>query len=197
MANVYISDTHLGHANIIKYCERPFKDVWEMDRVIVSRLCEAEAEGHAIFHLGDVAMNLTRAVRFVGWLSHPERHTLIVGNHDAYPKDNAYDRAFGRIVGTKKSWRENVLLVEDELDGAPVKVLLSHDPQRDLRGADINLYGHHHNNIQRKPEHFPYEEWSWLLESTRHINVSSELLDYRPRTLKELMEMRASGAWLT
>ena len=30
----YISDLHLGHANIIKLCKRPFSDVDEMNAVL-------------------------------------------------------------------------------------------------------------------------------------------------------------------
>lgn len=196
MVNAYISDTHLGHANIIRYCERPFKHVHDMDLVIMSHLREVEAEGCAIFHLGDVAMNFSRICRTHGWLQDPERHTLIAGNHDNIPKDKAYTRGFGKIVGHKKSWKENTLLIEDELDGTRVKLLLSHDPQKDLQGADFNLYGHHHNNFQIKPERFPLNKWAWLLNSERHINVSAELLDYRPRTLSELMSMRQAGVRL-
>lgn len=31
MAVFFTSDTHFGHANIIKYCGRPYRDVTQMD----------------------------------------------------------------------------------------------------------------------------------------------------------------------
>ena len=31
------ADTHFGHQNIIRYCQRPFDRVEEMDRVLVQR----------------------------------------------------------------------------------------------------------------------------------------------------------------
>ena len=33
--NLYISDLHLGHANVIKFDGRPFADVDEMDRMLI------------------------------------------------------------------------------------------------------------------------------------------------------------------
>ena len=32
----FTSDQHFGHANIIKYCDRPFKTAAEMDKVLVN-----------------------------------------------------------------------------------------------------------------------------------------------------------------
>lgn len=196
MKNAYIADTHVGHGNIIKYCQRPFASVVEMDRTIVRNLREAERKGLCIFHLGDVAMDLRRAIRLSGeWFTHPDRHIIIVGNHDRYPnQEDAYRRTFGQIVGAKKTWQDNHLIVEDVAHGRTYRLLLSHNPQRDLQGCDLNLHGHHHNNLLLKPEQFPEEEWGWLLHSDKHINVSAELLNYRPWTLEELLDARGVNA---
>jgi calcineurin-like phosphoesterase family protein len=45
MPNVWFTaDLHFGHANIIRYCGRPFADVASMDTEIIDRLNAAAAE---------------------------------------------------------------------------------------------------------------------------------------------------------
>lgn len=187
----YISDTHFGHKNIIKYCDRPFTSVEEMDIFMLTKLREAEADGAAIWHLGDVAMDLERTIQTYGWLDYPKWHSVVLGNHDKEKQLHLYQRSFLWVAGRPTTWRTNTIVSEDWAFGRPYRVLLSHDPQLDLQGCDLNLYGHHHNNMLRCPERFPREEWAWLLDSKQHINVSCELLDYTPMSLEQLLQINA------
>jgi calcineurin-like phosphoesterase family protein len=50
-----ISDTHFSHASIIKYQNRPFKSVQEMDYEIVRRWNEAVSPTDIVYFLGDLA----------------------------------------------------------------------------------------------------------------------------------------------
>lgn len=51
----FTGDTHFGHTNIIKYCNRPFKDAKEMDNELVTRWNRVvPAKGATVIHLGDV-----------------------------------------------------------------------------------------------------------------------------------------------
>jgi calcineurin-like phosphoesterase family protein len=49
----FTSDTHFGHENIIKYCDRPFKDADHMDCALVENWNRAIGENDTVYHLGD------------------------------------------------------------------------------------------------------------------------------------------------
>ena len=49
----FTSDWHLGHANIIKYCERPFKSVSDMDRILIQNYNEIVDQDDTVYFLGD------------------------------------------------------------------------------------------------------------------------------------------------
>ena len=82
MSTFLIADTHFGHANIIRYCNRPFADVEEMDRTLRDCWNTAVGPGDDVIVLGDFACRLApdRLRRLFDSLS--GRKHLIVGNHD-------------------------------------------------------------------------------------------------------------------
>ena len=75
------SDTHYGHEHILKFCNRPFKDAEEMDRVMIEKWNAKVHDGDLVFHLGDFAWGGTRK-----WNEIREQLNgniiLIKGNHD-------------------------------------------------------------------------------------------------------------------
>lgn len=53
MSVFFTSDPHFGHINIIKYCNRPFSSVEEMDRTIIDRWNEVIKPDDLLYCLGD------------------------------------------------------------------------------------------------------------------------------------------------
>ena len=52
----FTSDTHFGHENIIKYCNRPFTSTEEMDKALISNWNKVVKPEDTVFHLGDFAV---------------------------------------------------------------------------------------------------------------------------------------------
>ena len=52
----FTSDTHFSHCNIIKYCNRPFKDVDEMNKILIQNWNNVVRPDDIVWHLGDFAL---------------------------------------------------------------------------------------------------------------------------------------------
>lgn len=75
------SDLHIGHVNIIEYCNRPYKDVSEMNADLVERWNSVVAPDDEVFIIGDLAMGkLDDSLVYVGLLNGTKH--LVPGNHD-------------------------------------------------------------------------------------------------------------------
>lgn len=51
----FTSDTHFGHANIIRFCKRPFENVEEMNEALIENWNKVVSDDDTVFHLGDFA----------------------------------------------------------------------------------------------------------------------------------------------
>ena len=86
----FTSDLHLGHENIIKYCNRPFSSIEEMDEELITRWNDVVSQNDTIYHLGDFALGSHQvAVRYLEQLN--GRIILQQGSHDS----RWFDRDFG------------------------------------------------------------------------------------------------------
>lgn len=153
-----IADTHLGHDNIIKYCDRPANH----DFVIVDNWRTMVHPGQLILHLGDVTVWF--GMKKKTWESVvkdlPGRKRLILGNHDA--GDTEYYEALGFKVLEPFTTRIGVN-----------RIHFSHEPEMvKSEEWDINIHGHLHNNDHRVLPNGDAAPW--------RRNISIELTNYRP-----------------
>lgn len=77
----FTSDTHFGHANIIKYCARPYSSVEEMNRDLIERWNSVVGPLDTIYHLGDFSLGKVDPSDILRKLN-GKRKILIRGNHD-------------------------------------------------------------------------------------------------------------------
>jgi len=77
-----VSDLHLDHDNIIRYCKRPFRDAREMNNVLIRNWNDTIREGDLVYFLGDLAFGRgSRTTEY--YLQHLNGKKIIIrGNHD-------------------------------------------------------------------------------------------------------------------
>lgn len=157
----YISDTHFGHANIIKYCNRPFASVLDMDRAMIDRWNSRVTPEDTVYHLGDFGFGPLYKLQYFFAQLNGTIH-LIKGNHD-----------WGKLV--KKlgfASIQKTLVIKDN----GLTVAMAHIPgQFDYRNVDVMLHGHTHDIGLRQSAYKTY-------------NLSGEHWDYTPVTLNEILE---------
>ena len=170
MKRYIISDTHFNHKNIIDYCNRPFKDIDEMNNTIIDNWNKTVKNDDIVYNLGDFFLGSKFDLKDIVDRLNGTIY-LIRGNHDRL---------------TVKSYEDCGIIV---LKNAPIimddyKIMLSHRPLPDtmIKDGYINLHGHIHQN---KLEDI-YD--NYLFDKDKHINVSCDILNFKPILLEKLLK---------
>lgn len=170
--NYYISDIHFSDSRIMKLCDRPFMNTYEMDEYIIKKWNETISDSDDVYILGDISKDYMPEIykRLKG------NKYLILGNHDYDFKDElASCHIFEEVIDIKTIVDENK------------KVVLFHYPIMDWEDSQygsIHLYGHIHN--KDLPDIYRY------YAGKNAYNVSCDVNDFRPVSLKELIEKRGA-----
>lgn len=96
---VFSSDSHYQHENIIKYSNRPFANVDEMNTALVNGINKMLPSGGLLYHLGDWSMSsINFAFEFKDRLNKDIEIILLEGNHDENKlKDSRFRSMFKEI----------------------------------------------------------------------------------------------------
>jgi len=166
-----ISDTHFGHENIIKYCDRPFANAKEMDEFMETAWNETVADDDTVYHLGDVYFAGKSGRDIVPRLK--GRKKLILGNHDK-GLDRTIQRCFQRVMAWHKMPELGILLTHVPVH--PSQFARYKSPTREgfVEGMRVNVHGHIHEKI---------------LQDMRYLNMCVEQWHYRPTNLDEVAAM--------
>lgn len=164
-----IGDTHFNHKNIMKYTHRDelFHDVQEMDETMVRNWNETIKAEDTVYFLGDYTGPPGRLEVYYKKLRDltsqlKGNNISILGNHDR--KGGCIKFASSKVLHYKKH-----------------TFLLIHDPKQVNNWNNWVIHGHEHNN---KPEDYPF-----INGERKTINVSVELLDYRPLSIDKLLSL--------
>jgi calcineurin-like phosphoesterase family protein len=154
------SDLHLGHKNIIKYCNRPFDDVAAMnDALVYYQRCNTNDDDIVIFG-GDIGFlpfaDINRYIRlFKGY------KILILGNHDITRDGKPYPLEFDEIHISNSLMLENGNCV-----------VFTHIPISNLPKNVYNIHGHLHTT---------------LLDPAKYRSMCVEIVGYKPVELTSLL----------
>ena len=75
------SDTHFFHSNIIKYCQRPFNSIEEMNENFIQNWNSVVKPNDTIYHLGDFGFGSLEKLSYIFSKLNGYK-ILISGNHD-------------------------------------------------------------------------------------------------------------------
>ncbi len=159
----FTSDFHLGHRNIIRYCNRPFKSTGEMDAAILDRLNTAVQEGDHLYFLGDFSLASASVVESYLRRTRCRNIFFVRGNHD---------KGAAHLADRFRCFTDLLTINA----GGQVIVLCHYAMRtwyRSHRGA-WQLYGHSHGTLPEDPR---------LLS----MDVGVDTHDYRPWHLDEIV----------
>lgn len=77
----FTSDTHFGHAAVLRLSARPFASVEAMHTALIARWNAVVAPGDTVLHLGDFGMGTAEELSVVFRQLQGQKH-LVIGNHD-------------------------------------------------------------------------------------------------------------------
>lgn len=174
----FTSDTHFFHNNIIKYCDRPFKDVDEMNERLIENWNSVVPTDGTVFHLGDVSLtaNPKKLEEVLKKLN--GNIYLIVGNHEHDALEKPYIRDRWSAVHDVAE----IFVKDREITYAEQHIVMCHYPMIVWNGShrgSWQLFGHVHGGLSNK---------GVINHPVTSLDVGVDTHDYTPWSYQEVKE---------
>jgi len=176
MAVFFTADLHFGHEGVIKFNDRPFKDVSEMNKALISNWNSRVSNDDHVYIVGDLyyggrgAAGIDEAIAIVKKLNGILH--LTTGNHDLpYLKNMEYHYLFADV--------DQIRYLKHGDD----TIILCHYPIAEWSGffrGSWHIYGHIHNAENAACLH--------MRSLDRALNAGVDICGYMPVTFEELKE---------
>jgi len=157
----FYSDPHFGHKNMA--IKRGFKDEYQMNDHIISEWNKVVSKRDVTYILGDITMENSKFYYCLDSLNGIKK--VVLGNHDKPQHILSLLNYVNKVAGMIK--------YKDKTTGN--KIFLTHCPihSKELSyRVQYNIHGHVHENS---------------IDDKRYINVSAEVIDYKPKLITELI----------
>ena len=154
------SDQHFDHENIIKYCNRPFRSVEEMNNTLLNNWNSSVSNDDTVYFLGDLAFGRgSRSTNY--WLKQLKGKIIFIkGSHD-----KSKNIEFLQYI---------------KFQYGKYLFFLTHDPAHAPKNwHGWIIHGHYHNH---KPE------YSFINKEKRTVNVCVELTNYKPVDINDIIK---------
>ena len=167
----FTADWHLLHKNILKYEERPFKDVQVMANTLIKNHNNLVTPDDEVWDLGDFTMvgsGQRQAIETTIQKLNGHRH-LILGNHDRFDPFTYVNMGYTSVHTAIPLYTKDYTFI------------LCHDPSvyDCVKDKGILLCAHVHKLFKCLPEQ-------------RVINVGIDVWDYKPVSLDQILELVAT-----
>ena len=166
----FTADTHFGHTNILKLCNRPFDSIEEMNEAMISNWNDRVKGTDTVYIVGDMFFRCEDAETVLKRLRGKKR--LIVGNHD------------GSWI-SKVDLNKYFISVDNLLEISDGKHALTvcHYPLLTWKHAKKSYMIHGHIHADTTADYFPL-----LCVRDNVLNAGVDINGFMPVTFDELIE---------
>ena len=174
MKTFFTSDLHLGHTNIIKYSNRPFQTIEEMDQALIDNWNRVVSGEDVVYVIGDFSFykDQQKSLDVLKKLNGAEIH-LVMGNHDKHMKQFVKDE-----FTTCSAYKEIYVPDSEASHDKGQFIILAHYAFRvwnKSHHGSWNLYGHSHGSLPDDPH-------------LRSLDVGVDCWNYTPVSYDEIKE---------